>query len=138
MAITNTLAVLLLQPLHMLHIPALRLPLPHPLQLVPLVPLGLALKVHEAGSRGVDVADGALFVQGVQGEEVGVGGARLEGFGLFGGLFECSLHHVLISTLVGTDWIYYVCHFRHLCVQIVTCGPGWWVATINKIIYSHK
>jgi hypothetical protein len=52
----------------MLNILCLRRLLLHPLQTVPLVPLCLPLKVHETGPLGVDVADGALFVEGVEGE----------------------------------------------------------------------
>lgn len=37
-------------------------------------PLGLAGKVHHTGARGVDIADGGLFVETVEAELVGLRG----------------------------------------------------------------
>lgn len=119
----------------MFNILLLRLLPLHPLQLVPLVPLCLSLKVHEAGAFSVDVADGALFVQGVQGEEVGVGGARFEGFCLFGGLFECSLQCVVIS--INGQSVYITFVISGICVCKLSLVDRGCRATINIKFTQH-
>lgn len=58
------------------------------LDLLPGVPLGLSDKVHHARSRGVDVTDGSLLVEGVELKLVVLGG--LDGSVLWHGLDDAD------------------------------------------------